>query len=188
MSYSQFPAASLRRFSLLAIMIGGLAACDPAATGPDADAPPEPGVMEATRNGPAGAAPGTCWGKTISPAVIETVKTQVQIKPAQVNSDGTVGKPPVYSTENRQEIVTPRRDNWFETPCPDVLTAEFVSSLQRALKVRGSYAGAATGVMDDATREAILRVQQQEGLDSGVLSLKTARSLGLVAVPRSTTD
>ncbi len=185
MSWFPVTPAVLRHFTLVGLAVAGLAACDPAAQGPKAEAPPEPGVMEATRNGPVGAAPGTCWGKTVSPAVIETVQTQVQIKPAQVNPDGTVSKPPVYRTENRQEIVVARKDNWFETPCPDVLTPEFVASLQRALQVRGNYVGPATGVLDAPTRAAIQRVQKQEGLDSAVLSLMTARMLGLVEVPRS---
>lgn len=159
----------------------GLAACE-AAT-PAAPAP-EPGVLEATRNGPAGAAAGSCWGRTVSPAVIETVTEQVQLQPAKVNPDGSIAKPPVYKTDTRQEIVRARIDNWFETPCPDVLTPEFNKSLQRALQARSFYRGPITGEMDGATRAAVRRYQKQRGPDSGVLALETARELGLVAVPR----
>lgn len=160
-----------------------LAGCDPAATGPANEAP-EPGVMEATRNGPADAPEGSCWGKTVSPAVVERVTKRVQVKPASVNPDGTIGSLPVYRTEERQVIVTPRRDNWFQTPCPDVLTDEFISSLQRALMVRGGYSGAITGKLDTNTRAAVEQFQRTEGLNSAVLSLATARTLGLIAVPR----
>ncbi|MDF3414188.1 peptidoglycan-binding protein [Sulfitobacter sp. M57] len=160
-----------------------LAGCDPV-TSPSPAEPPEPGVLEATRNGPADAPAGSCWGKTISPAVVERVTEQVQIKPALVNPDGTIGRLPVYRTEKRQVIVTPRRDNWFQTPCPDVLTPEFLSSLQRALQVRGGYSGAITGKLDAKTRTAVERFQRAQGLDSAVLSLATARTLGLIAVPR----
>jgi len=159
-----------------------LSACDPVPVGQDA--PPEPGVIKATRNGPSGAAPGTCWGRTVSPAVIETVTEQVQVKPAKVNPDGTISSLPVYKTEARPLIVTQRVDNWFETPCPEALTAEFNASLQRALAVRGYYIGAVNGEMDAATRAAIQSFQRLDGLDSGVLSLATARKLGLVAVAR----
>lgn len=161
-----------------------LAACDPATVPTDED-PPEPGVQASTTNGPAGAPIGTCWGKTVSPAVVETVTRQEQIKPAVVNPDGTIGVLPEYRSTTRQEIVTPRIDNWFETPCPDVLTPQFISSLQRALFARGLYAGSISGTLNTDTRAAVQRVQQARGLDSPVLSLETARMLGLVAVPRS---
>lgn len=145
---------------------------------------PEPGVASATRNGPEGAAPGTCWGRTISPAVVVTVTEQVQEAPARINPDGSIGKPPVYRTETRQEIATPRRDNWFQTPCPEVTTPEFIASLQRALAARGIYSGPVTGTMDPETRAAVRSYQRGNGPDSGVISLEAARALGLVAVPR----
>ena len=175
------PLQTVYRAALL-LACAGLAACEaptPAAVRP------EPGVLEATRNGPAGAPEGSCWGRTVSPAVIETVTEQVQIAPAKMNPDGTIVKPPVYKTETRQDIVKARVDNWFETPCPDVLTLEFNRSLQRALQARGFYGGPITGEMDAATRAAVQRYQSKQGPNSGVLGIKAARDLGLVAVPRS---
>ncbi|SFE25589.1 Putative peptidoglycan binding domain-containing protein [Sulfitobacter brevis] len=162
-----------------------LAGCGDTTQGDKAERP-EPGVYEPTRNGPHGAAEGSCWGKTVSPAVIESVTEQVQISPAKVNADGTIAKPPVYNTETRQQIVRQRVENWFETPCNEVLTVEFVETLQRALQARGLYAGAVNGEMDAATRAAVQKLQRSDGPDSGVLSLETARELGLIAVPRST--
>lgn len=167
---------------LLCVAIAG---CD--VTAPAADQPPEPGVLEATRNGPKGAPPGSCWGRTVSPAVFETVTEQIQVEPAKVNPDGSVAKLPVYRSETHQEMVVPRRDNWFETPCPEVLTPEFVASLQRALSARGFYTAEITGTMDDTTRAAVQSYQQPTGPDSGVLSLNAARSLGLIAVERDQT-
>ena len=38
--------------------------------------------------------------------------------------------------------------------------------------------------MDARTQAAVRQLQQAKGLDSGMLSLETARALGLVAVPR----
>ncbi|NHX28166.1 peptidoglycan-binding protein, partial [Escherichia coli] len=58
-----------------------------------------------------------------------------------------------------------------------------VASLQRALNARG-YHAPISGVMDDATRQAVRRYQAGQGLDSADLSLDTARKLGLVAYPR----
>ena len=72
----------------------------------------------------------------------------------------------------------------FAVPCPDQLDAEFIASLQRALIVRGYLEGQASGRMDEATAEAVRRYQRPRGLDSTILSLDAARTLGLVAVPR----
>lgn len=160
-----------------------LAGCDLAPMAPRADLP-EPGVFEATRDGPAGAPDGSCWGKTVSPAVVQTTQEQVQIKPAKVSADGTITSLPRYRTQIRQQIVHPRMDNWFETPCADVLSPEFIASLQRALTVRGFYAGAINGVLDGSTRAAVQGFQRAEGPDSPVLALETARKLGLIAVAR----
>lgn len=143
------------------------------------------GVVSGTGLAPPGAAPGTCWGKIPTPAVVETVTEQILVTPARTNPDGTIATLPVYREENRQQIVTPRTDRWFETPCPPAFTVEFVSTLQRALQARGLYTGTVTGNMDAATRRAVLSVQSAAGLPSDVLSIETARELGIVAVPRT---
>ncbi|WP_299729769.1 peptidoglycan-binding domain-containing protein [uncultured Tateyamaria sp.] len=131
---------------------------------------------------PPGAAPGTCWGKTVSPAVVETVTRKVLLQPAQISSDGRVQAAPIYKDETHQEVVRPRRDTWYEVPCAADLTPEFVSSLQRALAARGYYRGAVTGEIDNATQAAVQRYQRDEGLDSKTLSVAAARKLGLIAV------
>jgi hypothetical protein len=145
----------------------------------------EQGVVQGNGLAPSGAPAGTCWGKIPTPAVVETVTEQILITPAKVNPDGTIATLPVYRQEQRQQIVTPRMDRWFEIPCPPAFTVEFVSTIQRALQARGLYAGAVTGNMDAATRRAVLAVQTADGLPSDVLSIDTARELGIVAAPRS---
>lgn len=122
---------------------------------------------------PPGAAPGTCWGRDATPAVIETVTEQVILDEADA---------PVYHTETSQNIITPREDTWFETPCDDVMTPEFNASLQRALEARGHYRGSITGRLDGRTRAAIRAYQKPQGLDSGLLSLAAARQMGLMQV------
>jgi len=67
----------LQRAALL-LLVAGIAGCE---TATPATPRPEPGVLEATRNGPASAAEGSCWGRTVSPAVIETVTEQVEVTP-----------------------------------------------------------------------------------------------------------
>ena len=172
----------LRAVTAMALM-AALAACDTSLS-PDDEAP-EPGVQSVTRNGPEGAPPGSCWGRTVSPAVVERVSEQVQVSPAEVSANGTITKLPVFRNEVREKIVTPRRDNWFETPCPEVFTPTFIESLQRALTARGYYAGQINGMMDRPTRAAIQLLQASQGRDSSVLSLETARQLGLIAVDLS---
>ncbi|WP_407492395.1 peptidoglycan-binding protein [Pseudooceanicola sp. MF1-13] len=142
----------------------------------------EPDVIQIHSNPPPGSPADACWGQEASPAVIETVTDQILLQPAQVRSDGTVEVPAVYKTETQQRIVKERQELWFRTPCPDQLTFEFVSSLQRALKARGLYRGQESGFMDRATRQAVRRYQAPLGLDSGILSLAGARKLGLSVV------
>lgn len=147
----------------------------------------EPQVSRLNQVAPPGAAPGTCWGKTIIPAIIETVTNQVLMQPAQVMSDGSVTQPAIYKTETRQEIVRERRETWFLTPCAADMTPEFIASVQRALAARGLYRGEVSGEMNGATRAAVRRYQKPQGLDSGILSTAAARKLGLVAVEKEAT-
>ena len=159
-----------------------LAACDPAVPDDAADAPVT--LAGLPGHAPPGAPPGTCWDRIVTPAVVETVTEQVLATPAELNPDGSVARPAAYRTETRQQILRERQESWFETVCADALTGEFVASLQRALAVRGAYRGTVTGLVDTATREAVLEYQRSTGLESGSLSLEAARSLGLVAVQR----
>ncbi len=163
-----------------------LASCeDGAALTPDLAALREPEIVRAESDmAPPGAAPGTCWGREVSPAVIETVTEQIMVQPPEVLADGTVLSPAIYRSETHQRIVRERRETWFETPCDAVWTEEFTASLQRALKVRGHYYGAITGRRDKRTRAAIRRYQKEQELNSAILSIEAARQLGLIAVRR----
>ena len=124
---------------------------------------------------------GSCWGKHVTPAELETVTHQIQLQPAEIRSDGTMSAPAIYKTETSQSITKESRELWFETPCAPELTPEFVSSLQRALKARGHFRGSVTGYIDKKTRSAIRKYQAPQGLDSSILSLAASRKLGLSA-------
>ena len=175
------------RIAALAACCAALAACGDAPL-PDVQAMREPDLAFLTQVAPPGAEPGSCWGKVTRPAIIETVTDQVLVQPAQINSDGTVVSPAIYKTDTRQAIVREREDTWFETPCAEVMTVEFIQSVQRALAARGLYAGPISGEMDPRTRKAVRRFQKPEGLDSGILSLAAARRLGLAEVERPEPD
>ncbi|WP_421701488.1 peptidoglycan-binding domain-containing protein [Aliiroseovarius sp.] len=141
---------------------------------------PEGATLLAPGEGPPDAVDGACYGKDVTPAVIETVTEQVLIQPPQIASDGAIIAPAVYKTDTRQRIVQDRQEFFFEVPCPDQMTPEFIASVQRALEVRGIYRGAITGEMDAKTRRAI-RQFQLPGFNSDILTMDSARRLGLVA-------
>ncbi len=165
--------------------LGALVACD----GADPLAGlSEPVLMETHERAPPGAPEGSCWGKDVTPAVIETVTERVLLQPAEVLDDGTVLAEPIYKLETRRAIVKERRELWFQTPCEEQLTPDFLASLQRALAARGHYRGTITGEMDTRTLRAIRRYQEPQGLNSAILSLSAARKLGLVAMDRPEAD
>lgn len=143
------------------------------------------------RDAPQDAAPGTCWDKTTTPAVIETVTETLLVQPAQVSSSGTVQSPPVYRSVARPRIVTPRRETWFEMPCPADLTPDFLASVRRALSARGYEVGAPGAVLDPQTEAGLARYQTDQAIAAprpGALTVETARQLGLWAVPREALD
>lgn len=145
----------------------------------------EPELIRQTQTAPPGAPEGSCWGKKVTPARVETVTRQVMVQPPEVMADGTVRSPAIYRTATESVITRERSERWFETPCAERMTPEFIASVQRALKARGHYRGTASGRMDGRTRAAIRRFQKGRGLDSGILTLETARALGLVPMPRA---
>ncbi|MCH2094083.1 MAG: peptidoglycan-binding protein [Rhodobacteraceae bacterium] len=130
---------------------------------------------------------GECWAVEVTPAVYDTVMGQVQVVQAEIAPDGTVLRAPIYRNTLVPRVVKDRQTLRFQTPCPAQLTPEFIGSLQRALRARGYFRSFTTSIYDDATRRGVLRYQTERGLQSGRLSLETARDLGLIAVERSDT-
>ncbi|MGH1415940.1 MAG: peptidoglycan-binding domain-containing protein [Pelagimonas sp.] len=128
---------------------------------------------------------GSCWAREITPAVYEQVMGEVQVVQAEIAEDGTVIRPPIYRKAPVPRIVTPRGEMKFEAMCGHQMTPEFIASTQRALAARGYFHGNVTGQIDAPTTAAIRKFQSERGLDSGQLSLETARTLGLEAIDRS---
>lgn len=136
--------------------------------------------------GPPDADPLACYGRKSIPAVIETVTEQIMLQPPQPRAGGTgdvedTGRDAaILVTQTQQRIVRERRDLWFEVPCAlEAGDAEFIASLQRALKARGLYEGPITGTLTQRTGRAIRAFQAPQGLDSEILSLAAAKQLGL---------
>ncbi|MFK7880126.1 peptidoglycan-binding domain-containing protein [Roseobacter sp.] len=141
--------------------------------------------LSSTPTSPADAAPGTCWNKTETPAVIETISERVLISPVEVGADGVIRTPAQYKTRKSPQIVQPRQENWYQIVCRDDMTTDFTASLQRALTARGFYVAAITGKLDRTTRDAIAAFQSSQDLPGSVLTIAAAKQLGLVAVVRS---
>lgn len=135
--------------------------------------------------GPPGARPGACYGKDVTPATVERVTEHRLLTEARIGPEGTIIAPATYETVTESRIVDGHEAIYFETPCPPRWTPDFIASIQRALGARGLYAGAASGTLDEATRKAIRRFQIGEGLNSAILSTRSARKLGLVEIDLS---
>ncbi|MDD9732664.1 peptidoglycan-binding domain-containing protein [Mameliella sp. AT18] len=125
---------------------------------------------------------GTCQARDLRPAVYEHVMGEVQVVQAEIAEDGTVIRPPIYRRAPVPKVVRERAEITFEAPCPEEMTPEFISSVQRALAARGYFSGNISGRMDAPTTAAVRTYQSERGLESAQLSLETARALGLVAV------
>jgi len=122
-----------------------------------------------------------CFAHQTRPAVIETVTEQELVSPEQRDpATGQVTRPATYRSASHQRIVEGRAEMWFPAPCPAAMTADFVASLQRALQVRGLYAGPVSGVLDIPTHAAIRAYQAPRGLVSATLSIRAAQEMGLL--------
>lgn len=129
---------------------------------------------------------GTCWARVVTPAIYEQVMGEVQVVQAKLAPDGSVLRPPIYRKAPVPKLVRPRGVIKFQAPCPEQMTPDFISSVQRALEARGYFTGTISGEMDPATTAAVRKYQKERGLESAQISLETARALGLIPVDRST--
>ena len=170
----------MRRPETAALLAVVLAACGPALP------PPQEADLRAalvTVPQPAVDAAGGCWGTDTVPAVIETEMVQELVSPETRAGDGTVLRPAVFRTRTAQRMVDERQEVWFRVPCAAELTVPFVATLQRALKARGYFPGAVTGLDDAETAAAVRRYQASRGFDSGRLTLAAAQALGVAVTP-----
>ena len=133
-------------------------------------------------SGPTDAPKGSCWQKNITPAVFDTVTNQIRVpqqKKTKQSDEQTL--PTVqYQTKTRHVMIKKRNEAWFETLCPAQIDKALVTTLQHALTDQKLYHGAIHGRLTDDTRTAIRTLQHKDGINSDVLSLRTAESLGLL--------
>ncbi len=176
----------IRRYWISLSGAAWLAACAPQVA---VDAPAKGDLADEAVHiagkGPPDGPPGTCWAHDLIPAIYETTTEQSLIAAEQRDAEGHLTRPASYKSVSRLRVLQDRRDIWFTAPCPQDMTPDFLATLQRALKARGYYTAALTGVMDDATSEALRRYQAAHGLDSPLLSRAAARQLGVATTALS---
>ena len=103
----------------------------------------------------------------------------------EVDTSNT-GPVPCYETVTlpAEAADAPPRQERIKTPCPDQMTPALIKNLQRALTARQIYDGPVNGVFGPLTKAAVETYQTGRGLPTPVLSLDTARELGLIAYRR----
>ncbi|RYH01799.1 peptidoglycan-binding protein [Salipiger sp. IMCC34102] len=162
------------------LSIALLAVCAACAAPPPAEAPVPMVVFGAQIEVDA---TGTCYARADAPRRVDVVDTFEEVRPARRDAEGRVIEPAVVRKISTPREVVTGEGTRFEAVCPPVLTEDYVASLQRALLVRRAYAGPITGDYDGPTQDAVRLAQRTQGIDSAILSVATARSLGLTAVP-----
>ena len=173
-----------RPFLFVILAVAAVAGCaqPPAAGGNGAVAPGLTLAGEWRKTAPGPAEKG-CFTQQKRPAVVETVTEQVLVLPElRDKATGAVTRPASYRTTTQARIVEGGETLWFETLCPEELTAERIATLQRALTARGGFKGPVTGKMDRATQAAVRAYQAPRGLLSSILSRRAAEQMGVVPV------
>ncbi len=130
-------------------------------------------------------AAGRCFALTAPQTRTEIVTDLIEVVPAVRDEGGGVTTPAILRKVTRPTVVTAGPGTRLETVCPPIYTESFVASLQRALVIRRAYVGPISGVYDPLTRAAVRDFQRGSGVDSPLLAVDTARTLGIFAVPRS---
>ena len=164
---------------LLSIPFLGLSGCIEAAMQIRGQSVPTT-LLPRNTSGPNSAPEGSCWAKHITPAVIETITSQKQLT-RPVDQAGTlVHTAASFQTETRHVMLNDRYERWFESLCPDLMDTHLVTALQQALQDHDLYQGEIDGLVGPATKAAVHRFQQQNGLDSDTLGLRSAVLLALI--------
>ncbi|MEM8485728.1 MAG: peptidoglycan-binding domain-containing protein [Bacteroidota bacterium] len=115
--------------------------------------------------------------KITVPAEYQTVSVRKLVEPAK---ERRIAIPEEYQTVVKREQVTDSRLEWRSILCETNTTTNVISSLQRALKMRGFDPGRIDGVMGQQTIEAISRYQRSKGMASGQLTMETLKSLNVI--------
>ncbi|MBB5515813.1 hypothetical protein FHS89_001833 [Rubricella aquisinus] len=113
--------------------------------------------------------------EVVVPARIETVEREVIDTPERIEATTL---PARFRTVERRVEVRPERVVWSNVVCDTDQTGTLIANVQRSLRERGLYTGEIDGINGPGTRAAIRAYQLENGLDSSILTIETARILG----------
>ena len=111
------------------------------------------------------------------PAKYRTVTKTVEATPASVQRTPV---PETYKTITKTVEAAPARTVWTSVLCDVNTTPDVVTRMQRALKSAGHYGGPIDGVIGSQTRRAISSYQAAQGVESDILTIDSARKLGIL--------
>jgi hypothetical protein len=112
----------------------------------------------------------------VIPAEYKTITKRVVTSEARTEA---VAIPETYRTITRQEEAAPAQTTWASVLCDYNATPDVVRKLQQALKAEGHYSGPIDGVIGSQTRGGIQSYQARSGVRSDILTMGSARKLGL---------
>ena len=123
-----------------------------------------------------------CYFEKITPAEISTQVEPRLVQSEKRNTTGHLVSPAQYEITRTQTIIKPRSVTKIDAVCPEDMTPEFITSLQRAFQARELFSSTLTASMDMSTRRAILNFQTVRGVSSETVTKATAQALGLVVI------
>jgi peptidoglycan hydrolase-like protein with peptidoglycan-binding domain len=114
--------------------------------------------------------------RKITPAEISTLLETRLFQPKKRNTAGQLVSPAQYETTRTQIITKPRSVTKIDAVCPEDMTPEFITSLQRAFQACELFSSTITGSMDMSTRSAILNFQTVRGVSSATVTKAAAQA------------
>lgn len=111
------------------------------------------------------------------PAHYHTITKTVEATPASVQRTPV---PETYKTVTKTVEAAPARTVWTSVLCDVNTTPDVVTRMQRALKSAGHYGGPIDGVVGSQTRRAISSYQSAQGVQSDILTIDSAKKLGIL--------
>lgn len=111
------------------------------------------------------------------PAEYQTVSVRKLVEPAK---ERRVNIPEEYETVVKREKVSDSRLEWQSILCETNTNPNIISSMQRALKMRGFDPGRIDGVMGSETMDAVQAYQRSKGMPMGQLTIDTLKSLNVM--------
>ena len=115
--------------------------------------------------------------KVTIPAEYQTVSVRKLVEPAKERS---IAIPAQYETVTKREKISDSRLEWQSILCETNTTPGVISSLQRALKMRGYDPGRVDGILGRETLDAVATYQRNKGMASGQLTMETLQSLNVL--------